>query len=474
MKPPTLLTLTVYKKERLLLLISIKNLHFPVPGPFHFIITSFVSDAINDAANEAMPLKGSFKPIATRPIWWDEECSNMVKLRQEATSRYKMLSNLDNYLQYKNIEARTKLLFKHKYRESWKSFLNKLNKSTPPSEIWNFIKRINNKNYSFKKTPIPNDLIENLLDYFAPPFAANIKVRENFKNNHTGLSENPIEKAFTLQELESAIKDTPSTAPGSDSFTYKIIQNLPQSAKIILLKIYNDWWLKSSYVDQLKDIIICLILKPNKDPDLPSSYRPISLMSCLMKTFERMIKTRLEWYLENKSLLPETQYGFRRGQGTIDAITQLVTDVQCTFSNNSYLACFFLDLKGAYDSVDLNFLDVKLNNLGIKASSSITEIFKNREIHIRDHNNALHGTRIVSQGLPQGSVLSPLLFNVYTADLHCIFDDTIKCIQYADDICLYTIQNSYNACIRDLRYIVFVVKNWLIDHGFSISPRSLQ
>lgn len=148
----------------------------------------------------------------------------------------------------------------------------------------------------------------------------------------------------------------------------------------------------------------------------------------------------------------------------------MVTDVQCTFSNNSYLACFFLDLKGAYDSVDLNFLDVKLNNLGIKASSSITEIFKNREIHIRDHNNALHGTRIVSQGLPQGSVLSPLLFNVYTADLHCIFDDSIKCIQYADDICLYTIQNSYNACIRDLRYIVFVVKNWLIDHGFSISP----
>ena len=194
-------------------------------------------------------------------------------------------------------------------------------------------------------------------------------------------------------------------------------------------------------------------------------------MSCLTKTFERMIKTRLEWYFEYRSLLPSTQFGFRRGIGTIDALSQLVTDVQCTLSHNNYLACLFVDIKGAYDSVDLNLLETKLTEYGINynIANAITELYRNRTVFIRDHNNALHGPRTVSLGLPQGSVLSPLLFNIYTAVLHDIFDLSIKSIQYADDICIYTIQKSYAECVTDLRYMVYCLKQWIDEHNFSIS-----
>lgn len=431
-----------------------------------------LTDAISNAANETMPLRKPFIPARARPIWWDDECTNMVNSRKDALSKYKSVSNLENFLIYKNIEAKTKFLFRQKRKKSWNEFLSKLNKNTSPSQIWSFLKKINNKNYESKKVPLSSDLIEKLLDHFAPSYVENFITNKNTSNSDAFVPENILEQKFTLTELDFALNDIQSTAPGLDSFTYTIIKNCPKNAKLFLLNIYNDWWLKGRYIDQFKAIIICLILKPNQDGNSPSSYRPISLMSCLAKTFERMIKARLEWYLEHKSLLPKTQYGFRRGQGTIDAVSQLVMDVQSALSNNAYVACIFLDLKGAYDAVDLNILHKKLSSFGINinVSSSITELYRNRQIYIKDHNNYLWGPRTVYQGLPQGSVLSPLLFNVYTADLHDMVSDSIKCIQYADDFCLYTIHDTYNGCMANLRQIVECVKIWLLDSGFSMSP----
>lgn len=140
--------------------------------------------------------------------------------------------------------------------------------------------------------------------------------------------------------------------------------------------------------------------------------------------------------------------------------------------DNEYLACFFVDLKGAYDSVDLDILESKLNLIGIskKVSSNIVQIFRNRKIYIRDHINTLHGPRIVNRGLPQGAVLSPLLFNVYTLDLHILFDENIRIIQYADDICIYIIHKTYNQCVRDLRYVMYCLQAWLNEHSFQLSP----
>lgn len=93
---------------------------------------------------------------------------------------------------------------------------------------------------------------------------------------------------------------------------------------------------------------------------------------------------------------------------------KLVTDVQNTFSQNTYLACVFLDLKGTYDAVDLDILHKRLIHYEVdeNVATSITELFKNREIYITDHKNELHGPRFIHNGLPQGSVLSPLLLNV--------------------------------------------------------------
>lgn len=430
---------------------------------------SVLANAISNAATASMPIKKPCLPFTSRPIWWNEECSQIIVNRKVALNKYKTVSNLENYLKYKQEEARAKRVFKQAYRQCWKEFLSKLNKNTPQTVIWQFIKKIANKNSYFNKHTISVELIEEIFNHITPPTLAKLPF-PNVCTDSTVVN-NTIDRPFNKTELDHAIKLTKSTAPGLDNFTYNIIKNLPAIAKTLLLKIYNDFWLEGKYISQFKEIVICLILKPNKDKNFPTSYRPISLMSCFLKIFERMIKLRLEWFLEYNQLLPKCQYGFRRGYGTIDAATQLVTNIQLAFSKNKYLACIFLDLKGAYDAVELNILGNKLIEIGLSknASTNLVEMYSDRKIFIRDHNNNLHGPRYISQGIPQGSVLSPLLFNVYTAKMHDIAGDSIHSLQFADDFVFYTIADSYEECVGTLKQIMFILKTQINDLGFTIS-----
>lgn len=444
---------------------NIKKLDMSVNNPDMF--TTFL-ECVARAADSSMPQKKSFTPTCARPCWFDDECSDAILKRKEALKKYKSLSNLENYLNYKKHEAIAKKILLNKSRSSWRAFVSGLNKNTPPSKIWNFIKKISNKKYQLTKSPLTEELIEELLNKLAPPYVNTKKQLFNRKNPNVDL----LEKPFTIVELEKILENTVNTSPGIDNITYSLISRLPEAAKICLLRIFNGWWVNNDYVTEMKKIVVCTILKPGKDETIADSYRPISLLSCITKTFEKLVKVRLEWFFEHNSLLPANQFGFRRGTGTTDAVTKLVTNVQKGFSSNKYVACLFLDLKGAYDCVNLDVLtDIMVScGLSVNAASNITELYRDRIIYLRDQYGTLHGPRTISQGLPQGSVLSPLLFNIYTANIHNLWDDSISCVQYADDFCFYTIQDTYRGCLSQLRHIMYVLSQyWLSTYGFTIS-----
>lgn len=439
---------------------------------FHSLETDekykFLTCSIENACNISMPHKKPFLPKHRVPIWWDGECDEIVRRRKAALVAYKQVSNYKNYNSYRNVDAQSKRLFRGKSRESWRTYVSKLNKGTPISKIWDMIKKISNKNRNTRdKTSLCEELIENILSHLAPATVQAALDLDNSLSNRNTLLDAP----FTMNELLKVVKTTATTAPGKDNITYSIIKHLPEKLLTYFLEIMNDWWIEGKFSDILKEIIICLILKPGKNSQLAESYRPISLISCVAKTFERMIKLRLEWYLESNSLLPRYQFGFRRGLGTSDAIASLVCNIQLGLTEKKYVALLFADIRGAYDAVDLNLLGKKLLdiNLSKKSANNILQLFLNRKIYVRDDYNRLHGPRIVSQGLMQGSVLSPLLFNVYTAGLHKLNGD-YSCIQYADDVCLIAVKDTLQSCANALEGIVADLKQWMSDHGFNMAP----
>ena len=108
---------------------------------------------------------------------------------------------------------------------------------------------------------------------------------------------------FTLKEMETQLDRCKESAPGPDDITISMIKHLTTLAKHTLLKALNKLWEASEYPEQRSKEIELPFLKPGKDPNLPSSYSPISLTSCICKFFERMVNLRLMWFLEKNIIL---------------------------------------------------------------------------------------------------------------------------------------------------------------------------
>ena len=130
-----------------------------------------------------------------------------------------------------------------------------------------------------------------------------------------------------------------------------MLSELPRQLKLELLHIFNSIWSCAAPTpSEWFEYIVIPIKKPGKPRNSCNSYRPIALSSCVFKTYERLIKVRLEIWLERNKKLSCTQFGFRKGKSLYEAVGHLVTDITGAFSRNSTITSLFLDVQGAYET----------------------------------------------------------------------------------------------------------------------------
>ncbi|XP_048481301.1 uncharacterized protein LOC119694354 isoform X1 [Plutella xylostella] len=184
-----------------------------------------------------------------------------------------------------------------------------------------------------------------------------------------------------------------------------------------------------------------------------------------------MIKCRLEWLVENRGILAKTQFGFRKGMSTLDSLAILTTDIHIAFKRKEYLVGVFLDIASAYDNVLLPVLRQKMRQLSIpvKLTRLVCSLFMERSIYIKSPST-LDSPKFVWNGLPQGSVLSPLLYSLYTYDLDKSVDCFCDILQYADDLALYYASPSLEETNVQLNLALRYLTDWLDGHGLSLSP----
>jgi len=173
------------------------------------------------------------------------------------------------------------------------------------------------------------------------------------------------------------------------------------------------------------------------DKEKAENYRPISVLPALSKILEKAVHDQLLTFLESNKLLNDSQFGYREKRSTQLATTLFVDDIRQAAENGKMVGALFLDLSKAFDTISHDVILTKLSNYGV-ASAEIqwfTDYLFNRNQKVQI-GSQYSSPFSLTCGVPQGSILGPLLFLVFFDDLQEHLTET-RCIQYADDTVLY-------------------------------------
>ena len=168
-----------------------------------------------------------------------------------------------------------------------------------------------------------------------------------------------------------------------------------------------------------------------------ANYRPISLLPIFSKIFERLIYNQFIGYINENKILTELQFGFQKNKSTEYAISSILSQINNAFSNNKSSYCIFLDFAKAFDTVNHSILIDKLEHYGVKGQTLalFTSYLTNRQ-QVVEVNGKLSEFGTIRHGVPQGSILGPLLFLLYINDISQS-SDILNFFLFADDTAVF-------------------------------------
>ena len=222
------------------------------------------------------------------------------------------------------------------------------------------------------------------------------------------------------------------------------------------------------FPDNLKIAKIIPVFKAG-DSYSVTNYRPISILTIFSKIFEKVISSRLENYLEKNNILHENQFGFRRKMSTCTALLQLVDKISTSIDKRKTTIGVFIDLAKAFDTVDHQILKKKLQFYGIRGIA--LDLFQNylslRKQYV-EIDNISSSTTYVKCGVPQGSILGPILFLIYINDLNYV-SEKLENIMFADDTNLFLTGNSIHDVERTMNEELVFITEWFQSNKLSLN-----
>ena len=386
------------------------------------------------AARVAIPISSSGTPRPNSNPWWIKDCEEAVKEKRMRYRFYCRNQNAETHEEMKAANRNCNRTLAQTKKDHWMSFADSV--STDKRDlgaVWRKIKKMKGQvvapEYDLRQGDSVYSTDQAKADAFAEAFA-----------EASDCDSLPVNSPLTLAELKRALSaiNKVKVSTGVDTVSYHMLSEVPESFLKTVLGFFQRCWEGGAVPSGWKHAVVVPIHKHGKPRKKLGSYRPISLTSHLGKVFERVLKHRLEYYCESKKVFPACQAGFRRGQGVTDHLVKLGEHVGRALGKKKvFLSCFF-DVSRAYDQVWHTKLLQKLQKIGIsgKMYDYMKTFLSGRSMQVR-WKGAMSAVKTVSMGVPQGSVIAPLLFNIMIHDVVTAVTGKVVITMYADDLAIW-------------------------------------
>lgn len=403
----------------------------------------------------------------TLPFWWNTEIEIQrkicMKLRRSitrlngkrGTTYVDEIINLQE--QYRQARKDLKKFIAKSKRELWKELCNELE-----NDIWGTGYKVVMKNIG--ETSLPFNLSEKrkeeIAEYLFP-----VK-DDSWQKGEMTKQVTP----FTLEELiDATAKIKLGKAPGPDQIPPEAVKVAVAVIPDAILGIMNTLLRAQEFPDIWK-IANVIFLWKGKPTELPSSFRTICMLSMLGKLFERLIKERIEREIESNGGLSDRQYGFRKGRSTMQAIER-VTEVFKN-SDKKWFVMVAVDVENAFNCARWSLVIRELRSRRVSSYlvNLVISYFEHRTINVTK-NKCIEMTA----GVPQGSVLGPLLWNImYDRVLEVTLPDGATSVAYADDLVIMVEANTDIEVERTTNESLYRISSWMIRNDLVLAPHKTE
>lgn len=405
--------------------------------------------------------------------WLTPELRDLMAKKATAKAKYKFNATARNLDRYKYARNRCNTAC----RDAQRRHIHSSIENGDPMKVWKFLGTLGiGKTRQDLPTDIDIDALNHHFTTNSTSFDGATKSRTlAFLSNsppppHNQFSFSPVVE----NDVKKQILSITSNAVGTDDISRKMILPLIDVVLPYITHIFN-FSLSSKVFPNSWKLATVVPLPKNNKPSSFSHYRPISILPFLSKVMERLVHQQLSLFLQRNNLLNELQSGFRPGHSTVTALIKVTDDIRFGMSQQKVTLLTLLDFSNAFNTVDFDVLLALLKSLNL--SSSATEWLRSyltgRRQRVKVDEKSSNWSDILS-GVPQGCVLSPLLFSLFINSI----SNSLKCSYhlYADDLQLYTQDSAHNIhkAIATMNHDLEEIASWTASYGLTVNPGKSQ
>jgi Reverse transcriptase (RNA-dependent DNA polymerase) len=360
-------------------------------------------------------------------------------------------------------------------RNAKRSYMAKfLNPSLPSRVLWKNLRSVGAAEDKLDAGPIifsPDELN----NYYSSDVVRDLP-NTNTNSSTSNQSDHFIFRTVSFFDVKKAIRSVKSNAVGLDEIPLKFIKLILPGIISPIAEIFNKTISSRSFPSAWKFSKIVPVAKV-KDPCRLKDYRPISILPALSKALEKIMKDQIVSFCNERGLLNQFQSGFRSGHSTTTALLKITDDVAMDMDKNLMTILVLLDFSKAFDTVNFKLLCQKLRNL-FRFSESAIKLIKSYltgRSQCVFANGALSSFLPVTQGVPQGSILGPLLFSLFINDISSCIKFSNYHI-YADDVQIYLSgrEGGIASVINQINSDLASVSHWSTENGLCLNSQKTQ